>query len=216
MSSQATSNTSLQWTPPNAAPNSGNVLYSVVANYNAQNVGQIDILPTQTPPLPFSIPFGSVTQCLMLVIKNSQATDIGVLLNGGVALGGLAASVNVSLGIVTVSGLTNVPPEAAGDTVTIVGAATSANNGTFPIATVVNSSTVTITNSSAVTDANNAHIAWQISQPQDNFRLPPGGVFMFSAPVNPINEYITSASIVSYGVPGAGNVETVSYYCFGN
>jgi hypothetical protein len=80
---------------------------------------------------------------------------------------GNAASITNTAGTITVSGLTNIvqasggsPP--VGGTLTIFGAATGANNGPFPVATWVSSTSVTITNASAVTDANNGTISWSL------------------------------------------------------
>lgn len=79
---------------------------------------------------------------------------------------GNAASITVT-GVVTVSGLTNIieasggsPP--VGGTLTISGAATPTNNGPFPVATWVSTTSVTITNALAVTDANNGSIEWSL------------------------------------------------------
>lgn len=80
---------------------------------------------------------------------------------------GNAASITNSAGTITVSGLTNInqasggsPP--VGGTLTLSGAATGANNGPFPVATWVSTTSVTITNASAVTDANNGSIEWSL------------------------------------------------------
>lgn len=223
MTSAATATLSLQYTPPNAAANSGNVLYPVVANYNAQNVGQFDLMSTEAPPITNPIPFGSVTQCLMLIIKNGQATDIGVKLNGGVQLAGVTASITFGAGINTISGLSGMTTALVGQTVTIVGAATPANNGTFTIVSVINSSTITVTNASGATDANNSHIGWSLNTTVDNFKIPSGGVFMYATPMapgipsnTPPQAFISSASVTSYAVPAVGNVETISYFVFGN
>src|SRR5271157_1315630 len=163
MTSAATANIALQYTPPNAAINSGNILYQVIANYNAQNVGAFDILSTEIAPITNQIPFGSVSQCLMLIIKNGQATDIGIKLNGGIQLAGVAASITFSTGINTISGLNGMTNYLTGQTITIVGGATPANNGTFTILNVVNSSTVTVTNATGATDSKNGQIGWSLN-----------------------------------------------------
>lgn len=82
MPSQATATLSLQYTPPSAPTNSGNAVFSLSASFNAQNVGQIDVNPSDTAPTTFPIPFGSVSKAKILVIKNLGTTDIGVRLNG--------------------------------------------------------------------------------------------------------------------------------------
>lgn len=86
----------------------------------------------------------------------------------GGALASIAASTN---GRAIVSGLTGmVAPTSSsrgstGDRLTIIGAATSANNGTFLITQVVNSTSVVIDNPSAVVDANNGSISWAEMSP---------------------------------------------------
>lgn len=76
------STTTLQWTPPSAAVNSGQSAFTHQAAYNAQNVGAIDV-PASTPPSTvFDIPFGSVGKAKCLVVKNLMTTDVDVKLNG--------------------------------------------------------------------------------------------------------------------------------------
>jgi len=229
MTNAATATLAIQYTPPNAAVNSGNVLYPIVANYNAQSVGQFDIMSSETAPLTNTIPFGSVTQCLMLIIKNGQATDIGVKINGGVNLAGNAASITFAAGINTITGLSGMTQAMVGQTISLGNAATPANNGTFTIVSVVNSSTVTVTNASGATDANNGHIFWVLNLVLDNFKIPPGGVWMFAAPqaagvpafiipgvpVPPVS-LLTSCSVTSYAMPAVGNIEQISWFVFGN
>lgn len=85
MSSQVTATLSLQYTPPSAPTNSGNAVFSLTASFNAQNVGQIDVNPSDVPSTVFPIPFGSVAKARVLVIKNLGTADVGVRLNGAVA-----------------------------------------------------------------------------------------------------------------------------------
>jgi hypothetical protein len=222
MTSAATATLSLQYTPPNAAANSGNVLYPVVANYNAQNVGQFDILSTETAPVVNNVPFGSVTQCLMLVVKNGQATDIGVQINGGVQLAGTTASISFSSGVNTITGLQGMTSAMVGKTITIAGSTTPANNGTFTIVSVPSASSVTVTNASGATDSSGA-VVWVLHMTLDNYKIPPGGLMMFAAPQapgvpasTPPEAFISSCTITSYAVPAVNNVETISYFVFGN
>jgi hypothetical protein len=225
----ATATLSIQYTPPNAAVNSGSVLYPVAANYNAQNVGQFDILNTEPLPVNNPVPFGSVTQCLMLVIKNGQATDIGVKINGGVQLAGATASITFGAGVNTITGLSGMTQAMVGQTIQIAGGATPTNNGSFVIVSVLSPTSVTVTNASGVTDANNGHIFWVLDMTLDNFKIPPGGVLMYAAPQSPgtpatyngtvtvpPESFITSCTVTSYGVPAVGNVEQISYFIFGN
>lgn len=85
MASTATATFTIQYTPPSAPANSGNATFTVTASHNAQNVGQIDVNPSDTSPTSFPIPFGSVAKARILVIKNLLEADIGVRLNAAVA-----------------------------------------------------------------------------------------------------------------------------------
>jgi hypothetical protein len=68
--------------------------------------------------------------------------------------------------VVTLTGLANMTSSAVGQPITISGAASAGNNGTFIITAVLSSSSVTINNSSAVApDANNSHILWSQGGP---------------------------------------------------
>jgi hypothetical protein len=69
------------WTPPFAALNSGNSSFNLSAQYNAQNVGQIDIPGATSTPTIFPIPFGTVASCKVLIVKNSMSSDIGIRYN---------------------------------------------------------------------------------------------------------------------------------------
>jgi hypothetical protein len=68
--------------------------------------------------------------------------------------------------VVTMTGLSNMQVSAVGTPITISGAATAANNGTFIIQSVPSSSSVTFFNDSAVApDANNGAISWSQGGP---------------------------------------------------
>ncbi len=75
---------------------------------------------------------------------------------------GQKASISSFVGTtVTLTGLSGVTAAAVGQTITISGAATVANNGTFPITAVLSPTSVTYTNASGVApDANNGVISW--------------------------------------------------------
>jgi len=222
----ATAQLGIQYTPPNAATNSGNVAYMVTSPYNAQNVGQFDILSSEVAPITNSIPFGSVSQCLMLIIKNGQATDIGLRINGGAKLAGKTAVISGTAPTMTISGLSGMTSAAIGDHITISGSATPANNGTFAIVSIVNDTSVTINNAGGLADA--GPLVWMLDELVDNFRIPSQGVFMFGSPTAAtglptvgappvaVPEYIRSASVISYGIPGVGVTELISYFVFGN
>lgn len=74
---------------------------------------------------------------------------------------GSAASIIVSMSIVSVSGLTGMlADESLGRFITISGSATAANDGTFQITSVLSASMIVINNVLAVTDGNNGSISW--------------------------------------------------------
>ena len=75
---------------------------------------------------------------------------------------GIAASIGaVTLGIVTITGLQNMTANSVGGFITISGAASGANNGTFLITEFVSATSVKYANSAGVaSDANNPAIAW--------------------------------------------------------
>src|SRR5574338_1219614 len=87
--------------------------------------------------------------------------------------GGTVANITtVTNGIATVTGLTGMvapsasSPGSTGHTLTIRGAASGGNNGTFQIRTYVSASSVEIINPSAVaSDANNGSIVWTENDP---------------------------------------------------
>jgi hypothetical protein len=82
MAHTVVSTSTLQWTPPSAAVNSGQSAFVQQASYNEQNVGTIGV-PPATPPLTvFQIPFGSVSKAKHMTIKNLMTSDIDVALNG--------------------------------------------------------------------------------------------------------------------------------------
>ncbi len=73
---------------------------------------------------------------------------------------GSAASITKSGSVITVTGLTGMNASMLGSNLTLSGGATSGNNGSFPIATVISATSVTITNASGATDANNGAISF--------------------------------------------------------
>lgn len=80
---------------------------------------------------------------------------------------GTAASIDsVAGGIVTISGLTGMGDDSVGRFITISGAATTANNGTFLITSVISATSVTYSNPSGVApDGNNGSIEWTEREP---------------------------------------------------
>lgn len=86
------------------------------------------------------------------------------------ALGTTATISSVVAGVATITGLSNFSSATydVGATLTIWGAATAANNGSFPVTVHVSSSSVKIANAAAVAaDANNGSLKWRL----DNFKF---------------------------------------------
>jgi hypothetical protein len=80
-------------------------------------------------------------------------------------MGGFGTLSNLVDGFVTLSGLTNINPNMVGMYVTISGAASSANNGTFQITATAGINQITLANPQAVTtDAHNGALSWTIVQ----------------------------------------------------
>jgi hypothetical protein len=75
---------------------------------------------------------------------------------------GVAASITtVTSGVATITGLLNMTQNSVGHFLTISGAATSANNGTFLIVSYISATSVTVSNGAAVaSDGNNGAIGW--------------------------------------------------------
>ena len=95
----------------------------------------------------------------------------GLLLSAQALLGNFSQVANVTTvaaGVATITGLSSMGSGCVGASLTIVGAASPGNNGTFVIASRVSASSVTITNANAVAnDANNGAITTFV----DNFNI---------------------------------------------
>lgn len=80
---------------------------------------------------------------------------------------GAAANVTtVSFGIATITGLTGMTAQSVGRMLTLSGAASTSNNGTFLIVAFSSAASVDISNASAVaSDANNGSISWTERNP---------------------------------------------------
>ncbi len=72
----------IQYTPPGGATNSGTVSYSVTASSRAQSVGQIDVTSGDAVGTPFEIPFGSISDVKMAIIKNTSSNPYLLDING--------------------------------------------------------------------------------------------------------------------------------------
>lgn len=101
---------------------------------------------------------GSPTQTATRTLTDESA-GWGAALSGQT---GSAGSIDTFLtGIVTISGLTGMTANSVGNFITISGAATGANNGTFLITEFVSATSVKYANAAGVApDANNGAIVW--------------------------------------------------------
>ena len=120
------------------------------------------------PPLAPSSLQGLIENVVTLLAQDNRTSGSGAVLTANETGGGVSASITVSLGVVTVSGLGGgtINSLLIGQQITISGASNSANNGTFTITglgAVLPASSVTISNGSASTDPNNGNIAWSVS-----------------------------------------------------
>lgn len=96
---------------------------------------------------------------------NWQEMDSAAYVSG--QTGTVANITTVTTGrIVTVTGLTGMTPLSINRYLTITGAATGANNGTFKILSYISATSVTIINAAGVaSDANNGSIVWKEMDP---------------------------------------------------
>jgi hypothetical protein len=95
---------------------------------------------------------------------------------GGTATtsGGNASITTKSGSTMTITGITGAVVAQIGSQITISGAASSGNNGTFPITAIVSSTSLKYTNASGVaSDANNPNIGWIVG-------LVPGQVYLYA------------------------------------
>jgi hypothetical protein len=106
---------------------------------------------------------GSLTQSSSYTLAD-EPNGLGAVLSG--QTGSAANITTVGGGLATVTGLTGMSASSVGRFLTISGAASSGNNGTFLIAAFISSSSVQVANASAVaSDANNGSISWSERNP---------------------------------------------------
>lgn len=106
---------------------------------------------------------GSLTQTQTMTLSE-EPSGYGAPISG--QTGSSANITTVSSGIATVTGLTGMAAQSVGRFLTISGAASSGNNGTFLIVAFTSSSSVDVANASAVaSDANNGSISWTERNP---------------------------------------------------
>ncbi len=106
---------------------------------------------------------GSLLQSDNRVLSN-EPDGYGAPVSG--QTGSAANITTVISGIATVTGLTGMTAQSVGRMLTISGAASVSNNGTFLIVTFLSATDVEISNASAVaSDANNGSISWTEREP---------------------------------------------------
>lgn len=101
---------------------------------------------------------GSLTQAQNYTLADENS-GLGPPLSG--QTGSAASLTDVTAGIVTITGVTGMTVASPGQFITITGASTGANNGTFLITDYVSATSVKYANASGVApDANNGSIGW--------------------------------------------------------
>jgi len=114
MSSPATLAATLTYTPPGGVANSGVEALGLTPTYNVMNAATLDVPGLTAASTSFSVPFGSISEPKMIVIKNKvgQAlrlwlnnppvdTTIDIPINGEFILGAPLALVAPATGFVT-------------------------------------------------------------------------------------------------------------------
>jgi len=106
---------------------------------------------------------GSLTQSATATLAN-EPLGLGAALSG--QTGATASITTFSGGLVTFTGLTGMTAASRGNFLTVTGAASAGNNGTFLIAEFVSATSVRVANASGVaSDANSGAISWTERQP---------------------------------------------------
>ncbi len=106
---------------------------------------------------------GSLTQTQTMAL-GEEPLGFGPPISG--QTGSAASITTVTSGIATVTGLTGMTAQSVGRMLTISGAASGSNNGTFLIVTFIGATSVEISNAAAVAaDANNGAIVWTERNP---------------------------------------------------
>lgn len=100
---------------------------------------------------------GSLAHSDSLTPLTNESSMLGSAISGQTGSG---ASITNSGGTIIVTGLTGMTAQSVGRFLTISGAATGANNGTFLIVELNSATSVDISNASGATDANNGSIIW--------------------------------------------------------
>lgn len=106
-----------------------------------------------------SIDIAGTTNQAQDLVPSEEPLGLGTRIAG--QTGAVASLTALAVDLVTVTGLTGMGGNSDGRFLTISGAATGANNGTFEIVATLSASSVQIRNASAVVpDANNGAISW--------------------------------------------------------
>lgn len=106
-----------------------------------------------------NVDIGGTTNHSDTLVSSEEPLGLGARVSG--QSGSTASLTAFSGGLVTITGLTGMVTNSDGRFITISGAATPANNGTFEIVSFLSATSVQYSNSSAtVPDANNGSISW--------------------------------------------------------
>lgn len=106
---------------------------------------------------------GSLIQSSSMTLVD-EPNALGAVVSG--QAGSAANVTTIGAGLVTITGLTGMTIASVGRFLSISGAASSGNNGTFLIVTYNSSNSVNVANASAIaSDANNGSISWIERQP---------------------------------------------------
>jgi hypothetical protein len=168
--------------PSIAAASSGSSTISSVSGFVANSVGRfLKVTGAVNVNNNGVFRITSQTGTTVTVFNPGAIAESGTNITWSEQQGGAAASITASgtggatPGRAIVTGLTgmvnkttwpsNETRGSVGDHLTIIGAATGANNGTFRIVRFISATSVEIDNGSATTDANNGSLIWVESSP---------------------------------------------------
>ncbi len=123
---------------------------------------------------PIKVPFlanvtSALTQTYTVTINGTLFSYISDTTGLSFGTGSAASIDEVDGPLTTIGGLTGMTAASVGRQLVITGAATGANNGTFPIDVFVDANTVKVRNSAGVSpDANDGSISWDEKRRPDN------------------------------------------------
>lgn len=188
--------------------------YSGLSNLQMNVTGALDNhgIPSGQDLPPWSLPGGGNSPPFIGMNNTSSAvTDLDPPGSSFALETGTVATITGTTGsaIQTLSGMAAITNSMINSQVTVSGAATSANNGTFTILTTPSSSSVTYRNpGGAATDGNNGSIHWSIPAQivgGDNFRYPLTATFTGGTGTE-----ATATATINGGISNAGGMITIT------